>query len=43
MVFAHPLRWLATEAVSHILKETSAGVGPSKRLLSFDIYGPENI
>ncbi|MES2916290.1 MAG: LacI family DNA-binding transcriptional regulator [Pseudomonadota bacterium] len=43
MVFAHPLQRLATEAVTHIAKELANGVGPSKRLLNFDIYGPENI
>jgi LacI family transcriptional regulator len=43
MVFAHPVQRLATDAITHIARELSTGVGPSKRVLSFDIFGPENI
>lgn len=43
MVFAHPIQRLATEAVAQMQRDTVAGMAPSKRLLNFDIYGPENI
>jgi LacI family transcriptional regulator len=43
MVLAHPIQRLAMDAVSHIFKEVSGGANPTKKLLSFDIFGPENI
>jgi LacI family transcriptional regulator len=43
MVFAHPIRRLAAEAIAVMLRDVAAGGLPAKRILSFDIYGPENI
>lgn len=43
MVFSHPIQRLGTEAVTHILRDLGAGTAPGKRLLNFEIYGPENI
>lgn len=43
MVFAHPIRRLAAEAISQMQKDLSDEIAPAKRILNFDIYGPENI
>jgi LacI family transcriptional regulator len=43
MVFAHPLQRLAAEAISHLVREVTSGAAPSKKLLAFDVVGPENI
>lgn len=43
MVFAHPLQRLASETVAHLQRELASGTPPTKRLLAFDIYGPENV
>jgi LacI family transcriptional regulator len=43
VVLSHPLQRLAVEAVGHILTELGSGTGPTKKVLNFDIYGPENI
>lgn len=43
MVFAHPVQRLATETIAHVQRELASGAVPSKRLLAFDIYGPENL
>jgi LacI family transcriptional regulator len=43
MVFAHPIRRLAADAIAQMLRDVSAGAAPTKRLLNFEIYGPENI
>ncbi|MGQ0563923.1 MAG: LacI family DNA-binding transcriptional regulator [Gemmobacter sp.] len=43
MVFAHPIRRLATDAIDQMQRDVSAGNPPSKRVLNFEIYGPENI
>lgn len=43
MVFAHPIRRLASEAISLMVRDAVAGSPPSKRLLNFDIFGPENL
>lgn len=43
MVFAHPIQRLATEAIGQMLKDMTEGLAPTKRALSFEIYGPENI
>ncbi|MBN8630470.1 MAG: LacI family DNA-binding transcriptional regulator [Rhodobacterales bacterium] len=43
MVVAHPVQRLASEAIAHIQRELAASTAPTKRLLGFDIYVPENI
>jgi LacI family transcriptional regulator len=43
MVFAHPIRRLAAEAIVQMQRDVSAGTAPAKRILNFEIYGPENI
>jgi len=43
MVFAHPIRRLASEAISLLVRDVIAASPPSKRLLNFDIFGPENL
>jgi LacI family transcriptional regulator len=43
MVFAHPVQRLAQEAVAHLVREVAGGAGPTKKLLAFDVLGPENI
>jgi LacI family transcriptional regulator len=43
MVFAHPIRRLASEAISLMVRDVIAANPPSKRLLNFDIFGPENL
>jgi LacI family transcriptional regulator len=42
-IFAHPVQRLAAEAISHMAKEVASGTPPTKRLLAFDIFGPENL
>lgn len=42
-VFAHPIRRLASEAVALVLRDVAAGTPPAKRILNFEIFGPENI
>ncbi len=43
MVFAHPVQRLAEEAVAHLVRELSSGAPATKRILPFDVLGPENI
>ncbi|HMS94601.1 MAG TPA: LacI family DNA-binding transcriptional regulator [Tabrizicola sp.] len=43
MVFAHPVQRLASEAITHLAREVTTGTPPTKKLLAFDIFGPENI
>jgi LacI family transcriptional regulator len=43
MVFAHPIKRLAAEAISQMNKDLSEEKAPAKRILNFEIYGPENI
>lgn len=43
MVFAHPIRRLAAEAVALMLQDVAEGRPPAKRMLNFEICGPENI
>lgn len=43
MVFAHPIRRLASEAISLMVRDAVAASPPSKRLLNFEIFGPENL
>ncbi len=43
MVFAHPIRRLAADAIAQMHRDVSSGTAPAKRILNFEIYGPENI
>lgn len=43
MIFAHPIQRLALDAVTQMQADISASAPPVKRLLSFEIFGPENI
>lgn len=43
MVFAHPLQRLAQDAVAQMQRDLQAGTSPAKRILNFEIFGPENI
>lgn len=43
MVIAHPLQRLASEAITHLSKEVAVKAPPTKKLLAFDIFGPENL
>lgn len=43
MVFAHPIKRLAADAISQMQNDLSEKIAPAKRILNFDIYGPENI
>ncbi|MGB8814961.1 MAG: LacI family DNA-binding transcriptional regulator [Paracoccaceae bacterium] len=43
MVLAHPIQRLAVEAVGQMLRDPRNGTGPSKRLIGFDIFTPENV
>jgi LacI family transcriptional regulator len=43
MVFAHPIRRLTAEAIAQMQRDVSSGATPTKRLLNFEIYGPENL
>lgn len=43
MVFAHPVQRLAAETLAHVQRELASGAAPTKRLLAFDICGPENL
>lgn len=43
MVFAHPIRRLAAEAIAQMQRDLGAGAAPAKRILNFEIYGSENI
>ena len=43
MVLAHPIQRLANEAVAHMLRDLRSALGPTKRLIGFDIFTPENI
>lgn len=43
MIFAHPIQRLATEAIGQIYGDLTAAIPPAKRLLSFDVIGPENV
>jgi LacI family transcriptional regulator len=43
MLFAHPVQRLAQEAVAQMSRDITTGTAPGKRVLSFDIFGPENI
>jgi LacI family transcriptional regulator len=43
MVFAHPVQRLAHEAIAQMQRDLLAASPPGKRILNFDIFGPENI
>lgn len=43
VVIAHPISRMAAEAVSAMQHDLRSGNGPSKRVLNFDIYTPENV
>jgi LacI family transcriptional regulator len=43
MIFAHPIQRLAAEAITQMQRDIAAATPPGKRLISFDIFGPENI
>lgn len=43
MVFAHPVQSLAEKAIDHLVRELSTRAPATKRVLPFEIYGPENI
>jgi LacI family transcriptional regulator len=43
MVFAHPVQRLAEEAITHLVRELSTGAPATKKILPFDVLGPENI
>lgn len=43
MICAHPIQRLASDAIAQMQGDLAAAVSPGKRLLSFDIFGPENI
>lgn len=43
MVFAHPVQRLAAEAIHHMQADLANAAAPGKRLLGFDIFGPENL
>lgn len=43
MVFAHPIQRLANDAIAQIQSDLANESPPAKRLLNFEIIGPENI
>jgi LacI family transcriptional regulator len=43
MVFAHPIQRLAQEAISQMQRDLAAGSPPGKKVMTFDVFGPENI
>lgn len=43
LALAHPIPRLASEAISQMQDDLRAGIGAGKRVITFDIYGPENI
>ena len=43
MILAHPVQRLAAEAISQMQGDFTSNAAPGKRLMSFDIFGPENI
>ena len=43
MVLSLPIPRLASEAVGQMLRDIQQGTPPGKRILNFDVYGPENI
>jgi hypothetical protein len=43
MTFADPIRRRATEAIALMLRNVGDGTAPAKRMLSFEMNGPENI
>lgn len=43
MIFAHPVQRLASDAIAQMQADAAGSNAPGKRLLGFDIFGPENI
>lgn len=43
LTLAHPIPRMAAEAVAQMLRDCRAGDAPGKRLLTFDIFCPENV
>jgi LacI family transcriptional regulator len=43
MIFAHPVQRLAQETIAQMYRDLEAGSPPGKRIMNFDIFGPENI
>jgi LacI family transcriptional regulator len=43
MVLAHPIQRLAQETISQMLRDFAAGSPPGKKVMTFDVFGPENI
>ncbi len=43
MVFAHPIQRLAQETISQMHRDLAAGTPPGKKVMTFDVLGPENI
>lgn len=43
MIFAHPVQRLAQEAIAQMYRDLAEAATPRKRVLSFDVVGPENI
>ena len=43
LVLAHPVQRMANETLLHMLRDLRSGAGPTKRLIGFEIYTPENV
>lgn len=43
MIFAHPIQRLASDAIAQMQSDLANEAPPAKRLLNFEIFGPENI
>jgi hypothetical protein len=43
LVLAHPIAKMASDAIGQMLHDLRSGTPPGKRVISFDIYTPENI
>lgn len=43
MVFAHPIQRLAQEAISQMQRDLATTSLPGKKVMTFDVFGPENI
>jgi LacI family transcriptional regulator len=43
MIFAHPIQRLASDAIAQMQADLANETPPAKRLLNFEIFGPENI
>ncbi len=43
MIVAHPVQHLAAEAIAQMQGDAAAAAAPGKRVLGFEIFGPENV